>query len=73
MVKYCDIFIMYISLYKMLKLKFDFVWNQGGELKNVIYVIVKFFLNIWYKLYYKDRNIFCKYIYVQYCERFIFI
>lgn len=68
MVKYCDIFIMYISLYKMLKLKFDFIWNQGGELKNVIYVIVKFFLNIWYKLYYKDRNIFCKYVYIVLCK-----
>lgn len=36
----------------------------GRGAKNVIYATVKFFLNIWYKLYYKDRNIFCKHIHV---------
>lgn len=44
---------MYISLYKRLKLKFDFIWNWGGELKKC-YI---FGIN-----YYIDRNIFCKYI-----------
>lgn len=29
---------------------------------------LSFFLNIWYKLYYKDRNIFCKHAHIVLCK-----